>query len=88
MKSKLQIHDGCDKNAANLISIDREGGGSSISLAQHRRQLQQSRQGHSQARRRRFARFHFQRHRRRFQQLRWFGSFLFFISTLHYLFIN
>lgn len=36
-KSKLRIRHGCDKNATNLITFDREGGGSSSSVAQHRR---------------------------------------------------
>ena len=75
---------GCDKDAANLISTNREGGGSPSRASQHRRQLQQSRQRHSQARRRRLARLLLQRHRRRYQQLRRYGSdlSLFFLSPI------
>lgn len=76
---------GCDKDAANLFSTNRESGGSSSRASQHRRQLQQSRQRHSQARRRRLARLLLQRHRRRHQQLRRYGSDLSLFFFLQYL---
>lgn len=56
-------NNGCDKDAANIIESDREGDSPPAGAAEHRRQLQQSRQGHSQTRRRCFARLHLQGHR-------------------------
>lgn len=84
-KSEFGNCNGCDKDAANLFSTNRESGGSSSRASQHRRQLQQSRQRHSQARRRRLARLLLQRHRRRHQQLRRYGSDLSLFFFLQYL---
>ncbi|PON92629.1 Rpn11/EIF3F, C-terminal [Trema orientale] len=63
------INDGRNKDAANIVEAHREGDSAPSGVAEHRRQLQPRRQGHSQTGRRCLARELLQRHRRRLQQL-------------------
>ena len=55
-RARRNIADGRDQVPASVIEADREGHRSPTGSAQHRRQLQPSRQGHAQASRRSLAR--------------------------------
>ena len=63
--------DGCDQDAADIFSSDREGDRPPPRPPQRRRQLQPCRPRHVQARPWRPPRQLLQRHRGRHQQLRW-----------------